>query len=121
MQKILFHLKKFIKSLLKVLLMFFCLFIALILTLAEGERLAEYRANTLCEAAMSKKSITEVLQLVDNTKHIKRKNASERFIKHTNSIMVEFSSFFFTSYTCIVNFDLSEERKPISYDVAYRD
>jgi len=121
MQKILFHLKKFIKSLLKVLLMFFCLFMALILTLAEGERLAKYRADTLCEAAMSKKSITEVLQLVDATKHIKIKNTSERFIELTNIISVTFSSFFATYYTCNIGFDLSEERKPISYDVVFTD
>jgi len=115
------YFKKFIKSPIKVILFFICLFLTLVLTLASGEKLAEYRANRFCEKAMNKQSLAEIKILLAQTKNIKNNPYLEQIIESTNTVVVDFSSFFGTSYICLIELDFSQNQRPIKSEVIFKD
>lgn len=105
--------KKIIKSLIKVSLIFIGLFAIMIGVIVADQKIAEYRANSFCEAASKKRTVDEIKQLISQSK------GTDSLSFTNEAIVVLFPQMFPEYYACVIFLD--ENQKPISSLVNHKD
>jgi|GEM_PF-5747924 len=87
-------LKKFAKSLLKVILMFVALFAILLKVIIGDNKLAQYRAHNFCKRAITKQSYQEIKSIIVQTKGLSSYIDIERIVRTNNSVLAVFPTMF---------------------------
>ena len=105
--------KMLVKSFIKVVLYFVLLIVILFGALVGNTKLAEYRANSFCEAAVQKNNVNEVMVLLADTKGV------GHYYFLGRGAGVNFSAYPIGRYSCSISFD--EHGQPESQNVRLLD